>query len=65
MLAVGEAPEPSEIRYEDVHITFRLRASQQSYTFGVAFAFIILSGKEKFNSGNMSSAFNGQTLLPW
>lgn len=37
MLAVNEAPEPSEIRYEDVHVNFNLRASQQSYTFGIAF----------------------------
>jgi len=43
VLAVNEAPEPSEIRYEDVHVNFNLRASQQSYTFGIAFAFIILS----------------------
>jgi hypothetical protein len=43
VLAVGEAPEPSEVRWEDVHVGFRLRASQQGYTFTVAFAFIILS----------------------
>ena len=33
VLSVGEAPEPSEIRYEDVHVTFMLRLSQQSRTF--------------------------------
>ena len=35
VLTVGEAPEPSEIRYEDVHTTFNLKVSQQSYTFSI------------------------------
>ena len=29
--------------WEDVHVNFNLRVKQQSYTFGIAFAFIILS----------------------
>ena len=39
---VGEAPEPSEIYYEDVHVTFQLRATQQSYTFAIAIALILI-----------------------
>ena len=35
VLTVGEAPEPSEIRYEDVHTTFNLKTSQQAYTFSI------------------------------
>ena len=42
VLAVGEAPEPSEIYYEDVHVTFQLRATQQSYTFAIAIALILI-----------------------
>jgi len=43
VLDVKEAPEPSEIRWEDMHVTFNIRATQQSKTFGIALLFIIIS----------------------
>jgi hypothetical protein len=43
VLDVKEAPEPSEVRWEDMHVTFNLRARQQGYTFGIAIGFIIVS----------------------
>ena len=43
VLAVKEAPEPSEVFWEDVDVTFKIRMKQQTITFFIVFMLVLAS----------------------